>query len=259
VHAAGIHALAEAMLTIGETMIVAPERERSTTGHSLTLHKPLRLHKYQKNIFSVSGGPADCIYLGTQKVLKKKPDAVISGINHGANLGQDVFYSGTVSAAREAANLGIPALAVSLCLDTYKPGRPKHFATAGRAAREVFLAALDFWGEGNAKKGLKKWPKHLVLNVNVPNLPYNKIKGFRIAIQGMRYYGGKVVGRTDARGKEYFWIGGKYESFERSIQNSDCSLVDKGFVTITPLALDTTMLSVYRELGLTFEKKKKKK
>ena len=259
VHADGVHALANGLSKIGSTTIVAPERERSTTGHSLTLHKPLRLYKYEKNVYSVSGSPADCIYLGIQEVLKKKPDVIVSGINHGANLGQDVFYSGTVSAAREGANLGIPAVAVSLCLDFHNPKKAMHFETAARAAREVLVDALLYWGEGNIKKGLKKWPKHLVLNVNVPNLPYEKLKGFRLGIQGMRYYGGKVVKRTDARGGKYFWIGGKYQGHEKSIVNSDCSLVDKGFVAITPLEMDTTMLNVYRELGPTFEKKLKKR
>lgn len=259
VHAKGIHVLAQAFARAHEWAIVAPEKERSTTGHSLTLHKPLRLHKFHKHIYSVSGGPADCIYLGVHEVMKKDPDIVISGINRGANLGQDVFYSGTVSAAREASNMGYPAMAVSLSLDRHKKGKPEHYETAARCAREVLDMVLKIWGNGNVKKGLKRWPSGMVLNVNVPNLPYAKIKGFRMAQQGHRVYSGKILKRTDARGRKYYWIGGTYQGFRDTVKNSDCHWVDKGYVAITPLELDTTMVSVFHTLSPAFEIKKKKR
>ena len=256
VHAKGLHILAKEF-TDAKWDIVAPEKERSTTGHSLTLHKPLRLHKFHKHIFSVSGGPADCIYLGISEVVKGKPDIVISGINKGANLGQDVFYSGTVSAAREAANLGIPAMAVSLNLDFHKKDKVEHYESAAKAAKLVLKQVLQFWGDGSEKKGFKVWPKGLVLNVNVPNLPWKKIKGLRVASQGQRFYGGKIVKRTDARGRKYYWIGGSYQGFNEKLKDSDCAWVHKGYVAITPLELDTTMLPVYHALIPAFEYKKR--
>jgi len=148
VNAEGIHALAKEFSDF-KVVIVAPERERSTTGHSLTLHKPLRLQKVNKNVYWVSGGPADCIYLGISEVFKgKKPDLVLSGINRGANLGQDVFYSGTASAAREATNLGIPAMAVSLDLSYHKKEKSEHYAAAAKAARKALEnSLLSFSGQ----------------------------------------------------------------------------------------------------------------
>jgi 5'-nucleotidase len=245
VDAEGIHALAKAF-SKHELVIVAPEREKSTTGHSLTLHKPLRLKKIEKNIYWVSGGPADCIYLGINVVLKgKRPDLVLSGINRGANLGQDVFYSGTASAAREAANLGIPSMAVSLDLSYHSRKVEKnHYASAGKSAVKALQMALKVFANGKKGDPFKFWPQGLMLNVNVPNLPIAKIKGIKPATQGHRIYGSKIVKRTDARGREYFWIGGTYEGY-KPIVDTDCWWVDRGYVSVTPLELDTTMASVY--------------
>lgn len=246
-HAPGIHALAKAF-SKHDVTIVAPERERSTTGHSLTLHKPLRMKKVEKNVYWVSGGPADCIYLGMNVILKgKKPDFVLSGINRGANLGQDVFYSGTASAAREAANLGIPSMAVSLDL-SYHSAKPEkaHYDAAGKAAVEALDLAFEIFSKGKKGKPLDHWPDRMMLNVNVPNLPWKKIKGLQPATQGHRIYGSQIVKRTDARGRDYFWIGGTYQGF-KPIKHSDCWWVDQGYVSVTPLELDTTMMSIYHQ------------
>lgn len=252
VHAPGIHALAEEFSDY-EVYIVAPERERSTTGHSLTLHKPLRLHKYGPRIYSVSGGPADCIYVALNEVLKgKKPDLVLSGINRGANLGQDVFYSGTVSAAREAANMGIPSMSISLDLSYEGKEKTAHYEVAAVAARKVLEKALPhFRGSDRAKNKMQGWPKSTLLNVNVPNLPWKKIKGIRASTQGTRIYGSNLVKRKDGRGKDYFWIGGTYQGF-KNIPQSDCWTVDKGYIAVTPLELDTTMKDVYHSLDELF-------
>ncbi|MGE3262283.1 MAG: 5'/3'-nucleotidase SurE [Bacteriovoracia bacterium] len=261
VHAEGIHALAEEFRKDHQVYVVAPERERSTTGHSLTLHKPLRLHRWGREVYSVSGGPADCIYVGLGEVMKgKKPDLVLSGINNGANLGQDVFYSGTASAAREAANLGIPSVAVSLSLDHAKPGKPKHFATAAKAVRASLNQVLPaFAGKANAswKTGLNAWPKGMMLNINVPNVAEKKLKGYRLASQGRRIYGTEILRRIDARGREYFWIGGKYQSYDPNPE-TDCWQVDHGYVSVTPLELDTTMQEVFHSLQFAFELKNKR-
>ncbi len=245
VHAPGLHALAKEF-SDHQVVIVAPERERSTTGHSLTLHKPLRLHRIEKNVYWVSGGPADCIYVAMNEVLKgKRPDLVLSGINRGANLGQDVFYSGTASAAREAANMGVPAMAVSLDLSYQGGDKKQHYDTAAKAARKVLeTALLNFSGK---KDSFRLWPEGMMLNVNVPNRPWKKLKGIRTAKQGHRIYGSEVVRRTDARGRDYFWIGGTYQGY-KPIPESDCWYVDHGFVAVTPLELDTTYTAVYQQL-----------
>jgi 5'-nucleotidase len=249
VTAPGIHALAKEFADF-KVVVVAPERERSTTGHSLTLHKPLRLQRLEKNIYWVSGGPADCIYLGINEVLGKKPDLVLSGINRGANLGQDVFYSGTASAAREAANLGVPSMAVSLDLSYHRKEKKEHYASAAKLARQALeQSLLSFSGLKtlNWKKALRSWPQGLMLNVNTPNLPLAKVKGIKPAKQGHRLYGSHIAKRVDARGRDYFWIGGKYEGY-RPIPESDCWWVDRGYVAVTPLELDTTLTSVYEQL-----------
>jgi 5'-nucleotidase len=259
VSALGIHALAQEFRRDHQVVIVAPERERSTTGHSLTLHKPLRLHRVANQVYYVSGGPADCIYLGINEVLKgKKPDLVLSGINRGANLGQDVFYSGTASAAREAANMGIPAVAVSLSLDFKRKEKHQHYASAARAVREVLKRALPhFAGKKRVSwsAGLKHWPEGTMLNVNVPNLPWSRIKGIRAAKQGYRIYGTEILRRKDSRGRDYFWIGGTYQGY-RPIPESDCLYVDKGYVAVTPLELDTTQTDVFLSLQSELEGRK---
>lgn len=253
VTAPGIHALAKEFSRDHDVIVVAPEREKSTTGHSLTLHKPLRLRQVEKGVYWVSGGPADCIYIGVNALFKgKKPDLVLSGINRGANLGQDVFYSGTASAAREAANIGIPSVAVSLDLSYAKEDKVQHYATAAKATRKVLEQALTSFAGGKAKKGdwkkgLAAWPEKTMLNVNVPNVAWSKLKGIRPATQGTRIYGSEIVSRKDARGRDYFWIGGTYQGY-RPIPETDCWWVDHGYVAVTPLELDTTMASVYAQL-----------
>jgi 5'-nucleotidase len=258
VNAPGILALAKEF-SDHDVVVVAPERERSTTGHSLTLHKPLRLHRLAPNVYWVSGGPSDCIYLAMNEVLKgKRPDLVLSGINRGANLGQDVFYSGTASAAREAANLGVPSVAVSLDLSFHKKEKAEHYSTAAKFSRKVIERSLLSFAGANGgkkldwKKALKKWPQGTMLNVNVPNLPMSKVKGIRPATQGHRIYGSHIVKRTDARGRDYFWIGGTYEGY-REIPESDCWWVDHGYVAVTPLELDTTQVGIFRQLKTEWE------
>lgn len=251
VQAPGLHALAKEFSRDCEVIVVAPERERSTTGHSLTLHKPLRLHKLGPRVYSVSGGPADCILLALNEVYgAKKPDLVLSGINRGANLGQDVFYSGTASAAREAANHGIPSVAVSLSLDFHKAGKREHFETAAKGLRRVLNQALPlFAGRPKAswREGLRAWHPQMMLNVNVPNLPLAKVKGIALGTQGTRIYGTNVIKRRDFRGRDYFWIGGTYQGY-RDQKESDCWYVDRGYISLTPLELDTTMKDVYLDL-----------
>lgn len=239
VHAAGLKILYDELKKLGTVKVVAPLEEKSTTGHSLTLHKPLRIIPMaNKDFFGVNGSPADCIYLGLKEVMSSAPDIVVSGINRGANLGQDVYYSGTVSAAREACILGIPSFAVSLDVDfkNRKPESKLNFKTAAKMAVKIIKEYQK-----------KKFPKYTLLNINVPDTPMAKIKGVVPARQGFRHYSGAVVKRVDHRGKDYYWVGGQYHGFEKE-QDTDCAKVDEGFVTITPLKLDVTDMAFLEEM-----------
>ena len=230
VHSPGLEVLYREFSKLGKVSVVAPLDEKSTTGHSLTLHKPLRILPIKKDFYGVSGSPADCVYLGIREIIGKTPDIVISGINRGANLGQDVYYSGTVSAAREACILGIPALAVSLNIHFQKlTAKTKiHFESAARYALQIARRYDEL-----------SIPKHTLLNLNVPNLPLSQVKGLQLVRQGFRYYSGTVVRRRDHRGKDYFWVGGQYQGF-RNDEHTDCVAVERGFASLTPLKLDTT-------------------
>ncbi len=238
VHAPGLRILYEELKKLGQVKVVAPLEEMSTTGHSLTISRPLRLLEIDKDFYGVSGSPADCVYLGMKQVLKTTPDIVVSGINRGANLGQDVYYSGTVSAAREGCMLGIPAFAVSLDVNfrSRKPESKLHYETAAKVAVKLIR---EYY-----KKG---FPKHTLLNINVPDVPMARIKGVKPARQGFRHYSSAVLKRTDHRGKDYFWVGGQYHGFVEEM-DTDCAMVDKGWVAITPLKLDVTDMAFLEEM-----------
>ncbi len=236
VHARGIHVLYEYLSKLGEVTVVAPLEEKSTTGHSLTIHKPLRMVKVKKDFYGVSGGPADCVQVGvSQHFGKRKPDLIVSGINRGANLGQDVFYSGTVSAAREGCIMGIPALAVSLAVDFYHPKTEEkhHYETAGALAVKVIR---KFTNGGKTK--LQLAPGTL-LNLNSPDIAPNRVKGITLARQGFRHYSAEILKRRDHRGKDYFWVGGGYDGFLKE-KGTDCQAVEDGYASLSPLKLDTT-------------------
>jgi 5'-nucleotidase len=238
VYAPGLQAMYEELQQYGDVWVVAPLEEKSTTGHSLTIHKPLRILNVNKRFFGVSGSPADCVYLGIREIMGKKPDLVVSGINRGANLGQDVYYSGTVSAAREACILGIPALAVSLAVNFKKalPENKLNYATAAKVTVRALGAFSDI-----------RMTRHTLLNLNVPDVPYRKIKGIALARQGFRFYSGSVLKRKDHRGKPYFWVGGQYDGFHPE-KGTDCDAVDRGFAALTPIKLDGTDLAFISSL-----------
>ena len=223
--------LYESLKKTADVWVVAPLDEKSTTGHSLTLHKPLRMVQIGKRFFGVSGSPADCVYLGICEVMKTVPDLVISGINRGANLGQDIYYSGTVSAAREACIIGIPSIAISLAVDFKK--RHAELKINYKSAVKVLLQLLPQF--------LKNFnlPEQTLLNLNVPDMPYNKIKGIKLTRQGQRFYSGSILRRKDHRGKDYYWVGGQYKGFRKDVE-TDCYVVDKGYAALTPLHLDGT-------------------
>ncbi|SJZ53672.1 5'-nucleotidase /3'-nucleotidase /exopolyphosphatase [Trichlorobacter thiogenes] len=222
--AAGIKALAEALTELGTVTVVAPDRERSAAGHSLTLHSPLRVFELRDRWFAVDGTPTDCVNMGIHSLLEAPPDLVVSGINHGGNMGDDITYSGTVAAAMEANLMGIPALAVSLA--TFGP--TEHFPDAAKVAVQVARMLIQ--------QGL---PADTFLNLNVPNLPFSEIKAPLITRQGKRSFVGKIVDKTDPRGRKYYWIGSEEPSFLDD-EGTDFNAVGKGHSSLTPLHLDLT-------------------
>jgi len=237
----GILALADGLSTLGNITVVAPHRERSTAGHSLTLHKPLRIKEIMPKYFAVTGTPADCVYVATRRIMSKKPDIIVSGINDGANLGNDIYYSGTVAAAREGAYWGVKSFAFSLCFGSLQR-EILHWASAVSFAKDIIPQALK-----------ENYPVSMIHNVNVPNLPLADIKGLKLSKQGRRYYSDEIDERIDPRHKPYYWLGGEYKGFE-DIPGSDCVHVDQGFVSVTPLKVDSTDFQ-YLEEFKKWEKK----
>lgn len=216
----GIKLLAASLSEVAEVFVVAPDREQSATGHSLTLHRPLRMQQIESNVYSVDGTPTDCVNLGVLWLLKDdRPDLVVSGVNFGPNMGDDVTYSGTVSATFEGTLLGIPSVAFS-----QEIGERFSFEKAARFAKRFVEVLLS-----------ESLPPDLLLNVNIPAA---EIRGVRFTRLGKRRYQQVVVEKTDPRGKNYFWIAGTPEWQEE--EGTDHSAVSNGLVSITPLHLDLT-------------------
>jgi 5'-nucleotidase len=234
VRSKGIRALAAALEPLGQVVTVAPTREVSAIGHALTLHHPLRLEHLRDSTYALDGTPTDCVNIAVAAVLKGLPDLVVSGINKGLNVGDDVTYSGTVSGALEAALLGVPAVAVSL---QQGPGE-WDFGDAARVTREI--AALVLGG---------RLPRQTFLNVNVPR---RAPLGIRVTTQGKRNHATTVTERHDPRGRPYYWIGeGRDEWIPDG--NSDHEAVHAGYVSVTPLHSDLTAyhaLDSVKELGV---------
>jgi 5'-nucleotidase len=227
----GITSLARALAKLGQVMVVAPDRERSAVGHSLTLHSPLRADEISPGFFAVDGTPTDCVHLGIHGLLDTRPDLVVSGINKGGNMGDDITYSGTVSAAMEATLMGVPAFAVSLAGDSF---READFAGAAEFAAR--LAAVV------AKNQL---PPDTFLNVNVPTCA---LKGVRITRQGKRIYDDVLIEKQDPRGRKYYWLGGGELGFQ-DLEGTDFNSVHSGYISITPLHLDLTNYRSFEALA----------
>lgn len=226
VRADGLAVLASRLADLGTVHVVAPDRERSCTGHAFTLHEPLRVERVAQNWYSVSGTPADCVYLGVLE-LCPRPDLVISGINHGYNLGADIFYSGTVAGAVEAALRGLPAIAVSM---GYRAG--VDFAPAAQLCHALAQATLA-----------SQLPPQTVLNVNVPGPQHASSQTGRHTFMwtrlGQRVYREHVDSRTDPRGNTYYWIGGPAEP-SADPPGTDAYAIHAGIASVTPLNLDLT-------------------
>lgn len=231
--AKGIRLLASSLYDMAKITVVAPDRDRSGASNSLTLEQPIRATKMADGVMRVNGTPTDCVHLAITGLLDEEPDMVISGINAGANLGDDVLYSGTVAAAMEGRFLGYPAIAVSL------GGRAplEYFETAARAVRQL-LSRME----------LHELPAATILNVNVPNIPWDEIKGMQATRLGHRHKAEPVVKSTDPRGREIFWVGPPGAEQDAG-PGTDFYAVRNGYVSVTPIQVDLTQHAVLDTLS----------
>jgi len=222
--ATGINVLTKALVEVADVVVVAPDRNRSAASNSLTVQMPLRVQKIAEDRYSVDGTPSDCVHLALSGLLDYEPDLVVSGINHGANLGDDVIYSGTVAAAMEGRFLGLPAIAVSLA----GYGRLEHFETAARVVTEMV-------------KKLKRAPfsSDVTLNVNVPDRPYEELNGVVAARLGFRHKSEPVIRDKDPHGRTIYWVGPAGRGAD-SGEGTDFHAIEQGAVAVTPLKVDLT-------------------
>ncbi|MCP4548822.1 MAG: 5'/3'-nucleotidase SurE [bacterium] len=225
IHAPGLQVLKEALEPLCELWVVAPSSQQSATSHSLTLGNILRRRQWSERVFSVQGTPADSVLMAINGVMQDTPpDVVISGINHGPNMGEDVHYSGTVAAAIEAAILGVPAVAVSVA----------------SFREQVWDGAVRYICELVSKHEDRIRAKGTLLNVNVPNLPYSDIKGVSATHLGSRFYGDVIIRKEDPRGKDYFWIGGEEPTWIEDRDSDFYAVHREERISVTPLRLDLT-------------------
>lgn len=231
----GIYALVTELKKIGDVIVVAPLHEQSAVGHAITMQNPLRVTQYFKNGeffgYAVDGTPADCVKMGVRNIMGSNPDVVVSGINHGSNTATNVIYSGTVSAAREAAIMDIPAIAIS---------QTSHNAQDFRYAAKV---AAKFCGV-IAEHGLKKGT---LLNINVPDVPEEKIKGILLTRQGSSKWDDIYEKRQDPYGKDYYWLTGNLVQTDYDL-SFDQNAVVNNYVSVTPIHFDLTDYEVYNEM-----------
>ena len=220
----GLGVLADVCRAVGDVTVVAPDREQSGASHSLTLQRPLRPVAREPGMFQVDGTPTDCVLLALGALLERRPDLVFSGINHGPNMGEDVLYSGTVAAAMEALAVGIPGVAISFVgsdlelLDTHRPWLE-------RLIRDI-VRVPDF-------------PEETLLNINLPNLPGDAIRGIRITTLGNRVFEGSILKTNDPWGRQVYWIGGGHVSWTGR-EDCDFRAVQEGYISVTPLHVDLT-------------------
>ncbi len=241
IHAPGLKVLEKiARQLSGDVWVVAPESEQSGASHSLTLTEPLRIREISERRFSVRGTPTDCVMMAMHHIIEDpRPSLVLSGVNRGGNLGEDVTYSGTIAAAMEGAILGVPSIALSQVMS---PGQPVKWATAEHHAPALIRRLLA-----------AGWPQGVLINVNFPGVPHGSVTGVRAAVQGRRDITGLFIdARVDARGVPYFWLG-----FRREVgvpdPESDLGVVAAGGIAVTPLQLDLTHLEAHRALRESLE------
>ena len=229
--APGLEVLACALKQSADLTVVAPDRNRSAASNSLTLERPIRAQLAENGFYKVDGTPTDCVHLAITGLLKQEPDMVISGPNAGPNMGDDVLYSGTVAAATEGRFLGYPAIAVSMC--SYEP---EHYESASMAIGRLV--------ESITESGL---PKDSILNVNVPDLPWHEIKGFRATRLGARHKSEGVIVDKDPRGEAIYWVGPPGDEQDAG-EGTDFHAIKNGFVSVTPLQIDITRYDSLKNL-----------
>lgn len=232
VHAPGLYHLAEALGKVADITVVAPDRNRSGVSNSLTLENPLRVITTSNGFFSVNGTPTDCVHIAVTGLLKEMPDMVVSGINEGSNLSDDVLYSGTVAAATEGRFLGLPSIAISLA-----GPRCEHYDTAAQVAKILV-------------KRLAETPLtyDTILNVNVPDLPFSELRGIQVTRLGTRHIAEPTIKAMDPRGRKIYWIGQPGPEQDAG-PGTDFYAVNSGYVSVTPLQLDLTHYKVLDELS----------
>jgi len=233
----GIRSLVEAVKDIGHVVVVAPDSPQSGMGHAITIGEPLRMEKVglfgDIEAWQTSGTPADCVKLAVDKVLHRKPDICLSGINHGANHSINVIYSGTMSAAMEAAIEGIPSIGFSLLDYTYDAD----FTTAKQVVHKIVTEVLQ----------LKKKDKHLLLNVNIPAVPPEKLKGIKICKQAYAKYEEDFIERLDPHGRKYYWLTGKFKNFDKG-KDTDVWALKNNYVSVVPVQFDLTNYTLKSQL-----------
>lgn len=234
VHAPGLAILANALSELGQVRVIAPDRNRSGASNSLTLYNPLRVRKLDNNFHSVAGTPTDCVHLAITGLFDEDPDIVIAGINAGANLGDDVIYSGTVAAATEGRMLGIPAMAISLVCTNHEC---KHFETAAAVAKMLAMQLFS-----------NPLPAQTILNVNVPDMPLAELKGIEVVRLGTRHRAEPTIKSVDPRGNTIYWIGPPGLEQDAG-PGTDFHAISSGKVSITPLQLDLTNYQAFEQLS----------
>ncbi|MFO1258898.1 MAG: 5'/3'-nucleotidase SurE [Gammaproteobacteria bacterium] len=242
VNAIGLKVLADALSSLGEVTVIAPDRDRSGSSNSLTIENPVRISKLENGFFAVTGTPTDCVHLGITAWMKNRPDLVVSGINSGPNLGDDVFYSGTVAAAIEARFFDIPAIAISMGA---RYPEKHQYEVAGRVAQELVKQV-----------SLESFLKPVLINVNVPDLEFEAIKGYQVVRLGNRHRAERTIQSEDPRGHEVYWIGAAGPEQDAG-PGTDFHAIKSGYVTITPLQTDLTGYSLMDNLNQWINTKKK--
>lgn len=230
--APGILALEQELKALHQVTVVAPNKNRSGSSSALTLDRPIRCFQLENGFYSVTGTPCDCVHLGSHRIMSQKPDIVIAGINRGANLGDDVLYSGTVAAAMEGRSMGFPAIAISLA------GKEcNHYPTAAKIMSRLLNHLREFSLQSN-----------IILNVNVPDLPLEEIKGYRLTRLGCRHRADTIVPAEDPRGQRIYWLGPPSEPQDIG-EGTDFDAVSGGYVSITPLVVDFTAYNSFESVS----------
>ena len=223
VHAPGLEALHNALVELGEVTVIAPDRNLSGASSSLTLTNPLRLQQHKNGFYSVNGTPTDCVHLAINQLMPENPDIVVAGINHGANLGDDTFYSGTVSAAAEGRHMGRPAVAIS-----FDSHNEDNLATAAKVAKNIVTHLLKHPLESDQ-----------ILNVNVPDVPYEELQGYQVVRLGKRHKAEQMTKQKDPWGRDIYWYGSIGKELDAG-EGTDFHAINNNKVSITPLKIDMT-------------------